>query len=149
MTYWTKTGGSWVERYRLTALFWSLIRTLDAWTVLLLIVLGLWISNAGANEFGKAQQRDCAEIARAFLAQHHMKLETAPRVFITVPIKLAGWFDSGFVFIRNDKQDECAVYVHEFVHAWQYQQYGPARTQEEWLERERQAVRVELMWRGE
>jgi hypothetical protein len=134
---------------RLTTLFWSLLHILDAWSILLLIVLGLWISNAGANDFGNAQKRDCAEIARSFLAQHHMRLETAPRVFLTVPIKLAGWFDSGIVFIRNDRQEDCGVFVHEFVHAHQYQVRGPARTQEEWYEREREAVRMEMMWRGE
>jgi hypothetical protein len=148
MTYWTKTGGSWVERYRPITLFLKAIRTLDGWTVLLLIVLGLWISNAGAQEFGAAQKRDCAEIARSFLAQLGMPV-SPPRVFVTVPIKLAGWYDSGIVFIRPDKTEDCAVYVHELTHHYQYVTRGPAKSHEEWLQREIEAVRVEMRWRGE
>jgi hypothetical protein len=148
MTYWTKTGGSWVGRYRLTALFWSLIRTLDGWSILLLIVLGLWISNAGANEFGKAQQRDCAEIARSFLAQLGMPV-SPPRVFVTVPIKLAGWYDSGIVFIRPDKAEDCGTFVHELVHHAQYLKRGPSTSHEEWMRREIEATRIEMQWRGE
>jgi hypothetical protein len=133
-------GQTWLAR-----LIW--FTSLDRTALLLLIALALWITNAGANEFGNAQRRGCSEIARAFLAQHGMQID-APKVFTTVPIKLAGWFDSGIVFVRNDRAEDCGVWVHEFVHAWQYQK-GPAKSDEEWVERERQAVRVEMMWRGE
>jgi hypothetical protein len=133
---------------RLRTLFWSLLHILDGWLILLLVALGLWISNAGANEFGKAQQRDCAEIARSFLAQLGMPV-SPPRVFVTVPIKLAGWYDSGIVFIRPDKAEDCAVYVHELTHHYQYVTRGPAKSHEEWLQREIEAVRVEMRWRGE
>jgi hypothetical protein len=148
MSYWTRTGGWLGLRYRLLTSFWNLIRTLDGWSILLLIVLGLWLTNAGANEFGKAQQRDCAEIARSFLAQLGMPV-APPRVFVTVPIKLAGWYDSGIVFIRPDKAEDCAVYVHELTHHYQYLKHGPSQTHEEWLKREIEAVRVEMRWRGE
>jgi hypothetical protein len=147
MTYWTKTGGSWVERYRPITLFLKAIRTLDAWSILLLIVLGLWLTNAGAQEFGNAQKRDCAEIARSFLAQLGMPV-SPPRVFVTVPIKLAGWYDSGIVFIRPDKAEDCAVYVHEMVHHYDYISKGPSKSHEEWIERELKAVRIEMQWRG-
>jgi hypothetical protein len=148
MNYWTKTGGWLGLRYQLTTSFWSLIRTLDAWSILLLIVLGLWLTNAGANEFGNAQKRDCAEIARSFLAQLGMPV-SPPKVFTTVPIKIAGWYDSGIVFIRPDKAEDCAVYVHELTHHYQYLKHGPSQTHEEWIKREIEAVRVEMRWRGE
>jgi hypothetical protein len=147
MSFWTKTGGWSGLRYQLTTSFWRAIRTLDAWSILLLIVLGLWISNAGANEFGKAQQRDCAEIARSFLAQLGMPV-SPPRVFVTVPIRLAGWYDSGIVFIRPDKAEDCSVYVHEMVHHYDYISKGPSKSHEEWIERELKAVRIEMQWRG-
>jgi hypothetical protein len=148
MSFWTKTGGWLGLRYQLLTWCLKATRTLDGWTVLLLIVLGLWLTNAGANEFGKAQQRDCAEIARSFLAQLGMPV-SPPRVFVTVPIKLAGWYDSGIVFIRPDKAEDCAVYVHELTHHYQYLKHGPAKSHEEWLQREIEAVRVEMRWRGE
>jgi hypothetical protein len=69
--------------------------------VILVVVLALFLTKAGAEEFGGAQKRGCAEIARAFLAQHRMVLKESPKVFVTVPIKLAGWFDSGIVFVRG------------------------------------------------
>jgi hypothetical protein len=134
-------------RFLLLTWFWNLIRALGATGVLLVVALALFATKAGAQEFGGAQKRDCTEIARSYLAQIGMVVPP-PRVFTTVPIKLAGWYDSGIVFIRPDKVEDCAVYVHEMVHHAQYLKHGPAKTHEEWLQREIEAVRVEMRWRG-
>jgi hypothetical protein len=141
---------NWLEnRYLLLNWCWSLIRTLDALGVLVVVALLLWASHAGADDFGAAQRRDCAPIAHAYLAQMGMRLTSVPKVFTTVPITRPGWYDTGIVFVRNDKTADCGIYVHEFVHAYDYQQHGPATSQEEWLEREKHAVRVEMRWRGD
>jgi hypothetical protein len=108
----------------------SLIRTLDGLGVLVVVALLLWASHAGANDFGNAQRRGCAEIAQAYLAQRGMKVDM-PKVWTTVPIKLAGWYDSGNPFVRPDKAEDCAVYVHELTHHYQWLKRGPSQTHEE------------------
>jgi hypothetical protein len=132
--------------YRLSTWCLNLIRTLDATLIVLLVVLGLWATNAGA-EFGNAQRRDCGEIARSFLARMGMAVDP-PRVFTTVPIKVAGWYDSGVLFVRPDKVEDCGVWVHEYAHHAQYVMRGPATSYEEWIKREQEAARIELRWRG-
>jgi hypothetical protein len=140
---------NWLEsRFLLLNWCWSLIRTLDALGVLVVVALLLWASHAGANDFGNAQRRGCAEIAHAYLAQRGMKVDM-PKVWVTVPIKLAGWYDSGNLFVRPDKAEDCAVFVHEMTHHYQYLKRGPAMSHEEWIAREIEAVRVEMGWRGD
>ncbi len=50
----------------------------------------------------------------------------------------AGAYSRGTIFIA-DPQD-CKVYLHEFVHHWQWQQWGDAEDANEWWRREWEAV---------
>jgi hypothetical protein len=136
----------WRYRWTLRDLCLQTLRYLKPEHVALVLLMGLWLE--ARAEFGGAQRRDCTALATAFLAQQGMKV-TPPKVMTEVPIKMAGWYQDGIVFIRSDKREDCGVYVHEMLHHYQQQTRGPARDYEEWLRREQEAVRVEMRWRGE
>ncbi len=55
------------------------------------------------------------------------------------------YYEDGVIYMADEKEHK---YVHEAVHDCQYQKHGKALTQEEHDARERDAMKIELMWIG-
>lgn len=56
-------------------------------------------------------------------------------------------YQYGTVVLRADA--DCGVVIHEMVHHRQFRDAGPALSRGEWVERESEARRLELLFRGE
>lgn len=54
------------------------------------------------------------------------------------------YYQDGRIYLAADRAE---LWIHEGWHDCQYQKRGPATTREEWEARERDARRVELLWR--
>lgn len=56
-----------------------------------------------------------------------------------------GYFEAGTIYMQDPTNTQ--VFMHEAVHACQYQAAGPARDGAEHARREREARRVEQAWK--
>lgn len=69
-----------------------------------------------------------------------IKLKSLPQVIEEPNNKWPGDFTLGVIHVR-DKND-CQVLLHEYVHFWQYENWGSAQDYNEWYRREMQAEQL-------
>ena len=79
----------------------------------------------------------------AFLAA--LGCHPAAPVVVRPDLPMFAYFDAGTVYVRD--AGDPAVLVHELWHACQYEAHGPAADAAERERREREARRVELIYR--
>jgi len=81
-----------------------------------------------------AKSCDCAWESWEALKKANIKIRTMPSVVIGDRAS----YRNSVVSLTNTW--DCRVFLHELVHHSQEQRYGPARSEEEWIQRERDAA---------
>lgn len=69
-----------------------------------------------------------------------IRLKTLPQVIEEKNNKWPGDFTLGVIHVRS--LDDCQTLLHEYVHFWQYENWGSARDYNEWHARELQAEQL-------
>lgn len=85
----------------------------------------------------------CQWWAYSELKKANLKIKVMPSVVVGERT----FYRNGVVMLTNT--EDCRKFLHELVHAWQYQERGAAKTESEWEERETEAQKIVYVIAGD
>lgn len=116
---------------------------MEAWLDRILFACVLWLLAGGLMRMARAE-----DMQLACLRDAAQRLQiAAPALAFDPDLRYRAIYVYSTIIARPDA--DCGVLVHELIHHRQFRDAGgPASDSREWIAREVNARRIELIWRG-